>query len=103
MKNVLVVILSARDQRPPKFGLQNDRQKYDRAAQRSAKYDPFLAGNMFIHYQECKRARLMSISKDLKEATNSIGKFLDSILVLERRESSWNISRINKIAQFVCN
>ena len=83
MKNVLVVILSARDQRPPKFGLQNDRQM-----DRSEWYDPFLAGNMFIHYQECKRARLMSISKDLKEATNSIGKFLDSILVLECRESS---------------
>ena len=38
---------------------------------------PILAGNMFIHYQECKRARLMSISKDLKEATNSIGKLLE--------------------------
>lgn len=43
---------------------------------------------MFIHYQECKRARLMSISKDLKEATNLIGKLLDRIRVPERGESS---------------
>ena len=77
MKNVLVVILSARDQRPSQFRLFKDRRN---------DLILFLAGNMFIHYQECKRARLMSISKDLKEATNSIGKFLDSIR--ERRESS---------------